>query len=445
MKIGLFLQDNTLTYEKIDKTFYQTLQCAKKNNLDLLVFPEFTYCPDDDILNKSNFFDYGYDEEYKYDDIIEIYKEYAKEANCPIIISKFDNEGYIYGLFVSPFSDEIKWYGKHIGTEFSSFDLCDYDEAISEIFSPIEYKGFKIGITICYDSTKPLFSKAYGDIDILLNLTGGHVDYKKWSIYQKGRALECKCTNLCVMSYYNEEARNNSYIFAFDGFGKKIPYTIINNKTLKNNHCRNGLYLFEINKKSPDFRNFNVKDGEDDEFLDSKATINKNITFSVSKNEILKFLTDKNQIDDGLYVIKLPEYNLIIADLPENEIENPILVENLLYNEALKQYKNKKYLILNRWDNLNYEYYKKRLSTILKTRAAENFCIVMLLSNIIDTCIQVGLNKNVQIIKCDNNKYGLDLKRASGPESFWKNSSSGVKKAWREKYEMLVDKLYSEM
>ena len=71
--------------------------------------------------------------------------------------------------------------------------MGDYEEAIEEIFTPIEYKGFRIGITICYDSNKSIFSKAYDDIDLLLNLTGGHVDYKKWSIYQRARALENKC------------------------------------------------------------------------------------------------------------------------------------------------------------------------------------------------------------------------------------------------------------
>jgi hypothetical protein len=106
----------------------------------------------------------------------------------------------------------------------------------------------------------------------------------------------------------------------------------------------------------------------------------------------------------------------------------------------LKEYKNKKYLILNRWDNLDYEYYQKFLSTILKVRAAENFCITLLVSPIVSECIQVGLNKNIQIVRNQNGKYGLDFKRATGPESFWKNNSNiGIRADWREKYEMLID------
>lgn len=134
--------------------------------------------------------------------------------------------------------------------------------------------------------------------------------------------------------------------------------------------------------------------------------------------------------------------NLVIIDVKNELVEDPITVSKLMYHNELKKYENKKYLILNRWDNLDEDYYKTKLSTILKARAAENFCVVTLLSNIKNECIQVGLNKNVQIIKCDNNKYELDLKRATGPESFWKNNNVvGVKAKWRSSYENLINTL----
>ncbi|WDC83410.1 carbon-nitrogen hydrolase family protein [Caloramator sp. mosi_1] len=227
MKIGLFLQEITLPKKKKDKIFYETLNLARDNNLDLLVFPEHFYCPEDEELENYAYLSYEIEEnieECDFDKIIDTFKKYSEIANCPILVSRADKYGFIYALYVSPYEENIKWYGKHIATDFSVFDITDYEEAVKEIFMPIDYKGYKIGVTICYDSTKPLFSrfyKAYGDIDILINLTGGHVDYKKWSIYQKARALENKCYNLCTMAYYDEGKRNKSYVFAYDGFGKK--------------------------------------------------------------------------------------------------------------------------------------------------------------------------------------------------------------------------------
>lgn len=240
MKVGLFLQDNRLSIKERDKAFYKTLQMVNENKLDLLVFPEHFYCPDDETINSLNFICYE-GEECHQNQIIDIFKKYAQIANCPIVGSKADDGCFIYGLFISPFDDTFKWYGKHIATLNSSFDLGDYDECLEEIFKPIEYKGYKIGMTICYDSNQPIFSKAYGDIDLLINMTGGHVDYKKWSIYQRTRALENKCNYLCTMAYFNENAKNKSYVFGYDGFGKKLPYTIINDKSCKENYLGNGL------------------------------------------------------------------------------------------------------------------------------------------------------------------------------------------------------------
>ncbi|WDC83413.1 hypothetical protein PL321_11750 [Caloramator sp. mosi_1] len=70
---------------------------------------------------------------------------------------------------------------------------------------------------------------------------------------------------------------------------------------------------------------------------------------------------------------------------------------------------------------------------------------MILISDIKEECIQVGLNKNVQIVKCVGGKYGLDLSRSTGPESFWKNDRiKGIKKCWREKYEFLIDYLMNK-
>ena len=56
MKVGMFLQDRTLPVAQMNKTFYNVLQIANESKLDLLVFPEHMYCPDDKILDELSFF-----------------------------------------------------------------------------------------------------------------------------------------------------------------------------------------------------------------------------------------------------------------------------------------------------------------------------------------------------------------------------------------------------
>ena len=392
------------------------------------------------FLNYSN--ESG-EEECHWDEIIKVYKSYSKKSNCPILISRCDKYGYIYALCVSPHDDQIKWYGKHIATGFSAFDMTDYSSIKEVLFRPMECNGFKIGVTICYDSNKPIFSAAYGDVDLLIDLTGGHVDNKKWIIYQKARALENWCNYLCTMAYFSDTARNRSYVYGFDGYGKKLPYQVENHKNDQSNDLPNRLYIYEINKKHEEFLNFDPEKSVTDEFLNVKATINKYIAINVSKEDTLKLLTNENKIDEGLYVSKFKDKTLVIIDVPEQRIEDPILIERLFYHEKLRKFTKKNYIILNRWKHLDKEYYSRRLSTILKVRAAENFCIVLLYSDYINECIQSTMTKNVQIVKYENGKYGLDLKRASGLESFWKNNPKiGVRKEWREHYEFLVNDLY---
>jgi hypothetical protein len=54
------------------------------------------------------------------------------------------------------------YYIKHVATRTSALDLADYEETSDSLCSLLLYEGYKIGWTICYDSTLPLFSRAFG-------------------------------------------------------------------------------------------------------------------------------------------------------------------------------------------------------------------------------------------------------------------------------------------
>jgi len=96
-------------------------------------------------------------------------------------------------------------------------------------------------------------------------------------------------------------------------------------------------------------------------------------------------------------------------------------------------------MLINRWTGthqLDGRYFKERLSDILKTRAAESFIAVLLVSPLITKCYQPGSTKNVQDVCISSDGFGIDFKRMGGPEVIWKRNPR-----WRAGYELLIDYL----
>lgn len=69
----------------------------------------------------------------------------------------------------------------------------------------------------------------------------------------------------------------------------------------------------------------------------------------------------------------------------------------------------------------------------------ENFCAVVLESDMVCNCYQTGKSKNAQVIKPENGMYGLDLSRMTGPEAIWKNKGNDFKASWRKNFTWLAN------
>ncbi len=118
----------------------------------------------------------------------------------------------------------------------------------------------------------------------------------------------------------------------------------------------------------------------------------------------------------------------------------PEIVLKLLLAEPLKKIANKRYLIINRWDTMDMGFYETKLSVILKVRAMENYCAVVLTSSNLTNCFQCGQNRTAQVVKSVDGAFGLDLRRTGGPETIWKDKP-GMKARWRENIEWLISTL----
>ncbi len=424
MKTGLYIQDYR---NKGEKKFNKIIGEVKKAELDLFVFPECCYTPYPDDY-------YGID--ILMDDGLRCAKkrtmQISREAGCAVIVSAEDKYGMIYSIYANAFADrdDTEWniYYKHTMTVDSAMGLENYSELIGDIFSYTILKGKRIGMTICYDCNHSAFSRAYGNdgVDILINCTGGNIVYKKWYQYNKVRAMENNCVNLCTMGFSPNDTPN-SYTFGFTSEGSLI-------KPVPLFPCRDewdtigNIFVYDTEAKAQTER---------DLWLDQVPTVNKYGDFAVTPEKVRQFADNAECIEDGLYVLKDAQYNIVAIFTDGDEIVKPENILKKMYSDKLKTFANKRYVIINTWSALEQSYFETTLSDILKVRSMENFCAVVLDSPGNFVCYQCGKNRSSQIIAPTNGKYLLDLSRMSGPEAIWKDKP-GMKGKWRSGFEELI-------
>jgi len=286
MKIGLYLQNasnDKNKYEKAKEEYKKIAVQCKKAKLDILVCPEVTYSVYSDILAEMRPLD-CFEDNAQRQKWFKTASDIADEAGCPVVYGDlfyYGKDRCYYEFYCNPWAtgDETKFkmYIKNTITEVSPLSNPDYAKLIDEIFEPIRYKGAKIGMTICYDNYAALFSRAYGinGMEILINCTGSHVDYYKWSNLQRARAIENRSYAFCTMNYYNKDKINKSNVFGYSPQGAcLIPNR--NDKKCNNRTARSvpgSLYVYEFDPGEKDTA------WEPDERISQKATPNKYKTF----------------------------------------------------------------------------------------------------------------------------------------------------------------------
>lgn len=328
--------------------------------------------------------------------------------------------------------DECRLYIKHTMTDSSAFEWSDYINLAKDMFKPFIFKGFRIGMTICYDCNHSLFSRMYalnGGVDLILNSTGGNVIYDKWYKYNKVRAIENSCYNLVTMGGDDTVVKSNCYVYGFNANGGQLAVHNLYGDSGTIN-CSGGLYVYEVTADPGLPLN--------DTSLHQKETINKHSHIGIPVNGIDNVLAKAEKVRDGIYRLNNGNENIIIFIINGMDIMKPEKILSQLYARELKKYSNRRYIIVNKHDYIEKEFFNTKLSVVLKVRAMENFCTVIVESDNINKCYQSGKNRTAQVIKPVLGNYEIDLIRTSGPEAIWKNKI-GMKSCWRENFERLVD------
>lgn len=92
---------------------------------------------------------------------------------------------------------------------------------------------------------------------------------------------------------------------------------------------------------------------------------------------------------------------------------------------------------MNKHKYIEDEFFRSKLSVVLKVRSMENYCAVIVEAENINECYQCGKNRTAQVLQSEGGNFGIDLDRTTGPEAIWKNKV-GMKASWHENFEWLI-------
>lgn len=429
LKVAMYLQSDQW---KNQQEFDKTLEIVSQSNADILVFPEFCWVPFAGDIRKSDLM-----VEKDVNQIFDQCLALSKQIKRAVVVSSSDKYGTIFSVFANSAADENETetsiYIKHTMTSYSAFEVKNYDKLAPVLFSPIDFKGYRIGLTICYDCNHALFSRMYGmqDVDLIINSTGGNVVYDKWFKYNQSRAIENICFTLVTMGGDGKKEKPNSYVYGFNPNGKLLIPELLNGVSDQSN-VPGGIYLYDLSKDD----NGEVEDSSICQF----ATENKYQDFSVPVGNVESLITKATEIEENLYVLKHKEYNIVIVVANNEDIFSAEQFLPKMYSKKLSGYNNRRYILVSKYPELTRQEYRNLLSIVLKVRAMENFCAVILESDHANNCYQTGKSKTAQVVKAVDGQYGLDLSRMTGPEAIWKNKGIDFKASWRKNFVWLANK-----
>ena len=383
---------------------------VRDNDIDLLVFPEHIQVLGIGCLPEEE------------TSIIEFEMSLAKRINCAMIVGIKDSNT-VFNVFVNPKAKENETpshvYIKHTMTSHSAFEWDNYEQLCKKMFQPILFHGWRIGMTICYDSTFPVFSRLYGKqgVDLLVNSTGYDAKKDKWFKYHKVRSIENNCNSIVTMLW--DEYSRNPPTYCFNRAGGVInPQNCIDDYVV--------LYEIEKDKGLPEIDEYTKKQNE---------SVNKNIDLKIPVGNVWKLIEKSDFVDKNVYCYSHKNRNVIFCVINGKEILKPEKVLQLLYNKNLDSIENKSFVIVNQFEHFSYIFFQTQLETVLKVRAMENYCVVIMESDSFSKCYQCTNYKTSQVVKPTHDFFGVDLRRANGPKRTGMHNSE----KWNLNVELLVN------
>ena len=426
LKIACFIQ--TRDYRNSEK-YKEAIEVIKEGHVDILLFPEFTYIPldnDEELKNlyeRTNCLDSDQLDKLE-NEVLNISKKYGKA----IMVCNKTRDGYFVSIWANPkangedtkTSHYIK-FSRPILNDSAAIELKnnDFKRLLDDnyLISPISFKGYKIGMTICYDSLFRLYSACYGKIDIILNSTGGNVNLKKWKNNTRARSIENKVYTVTTMGMDKlpSSVRNTNKSMCFTMNGEEINY-----KNIIADH----VYIYELPSTGSDLKSFDEQ---------MEAIFTKDLTMGDYSFEIDKY---KNFPNKYCNIYEDEKNKMFILRLENDNIFSTRKVMETL--TSFKEISNYDYcIVINEWDNNIPQDIEKKLPSVLFTLSMELSVAIILKTPNKCVGIQMGSTRKNSILRIIINDNIAEIDTKFSKNKFKKNDK-------KRKNHVLLAKLIKE-
>ena len=404
----------------IDKLEKEIKEFLKKENIDLLIFPEgYIKCNFNQALDKV--------------------KKLSKKFNTAVLSGVETDEGYQIAIFYNPHPQKGETkrhiYIKHSSANKLAYEYPNYQGKGDKMFDPIIIKGKKLGVMICHDMFFPLVphNMVKRGSEILIDLTGGNVNFQKWKNVIKGRSIENRRIFLCTMGY-NPQGKQRSFCFAYEN-GKVIPLLVFKNGKMQR------IINFRDLPLPPFFCLLSIPSEElieENEKLNYTGKTYSEITVSLltGKKADIKIIRTNSEFYLLLKgkKINLNKNNWVkIGDIgllsfPLKNIMDSILILRKILKLQNKGEEANHYIVF---------YYGKadltewEIFSLAKLRAIENRVGIIVLSEDIKLVLKTTKYKNIQVVGEKEGIFGLNKECLGGPMSIF---TQGISKEFKEKY-----------
>jgi hypothetical protein len=135
-----------------------------------------------------------------------IVNEWAAYFNAPTIVGVGTDDGFQVALYRNPKPERgdsaTHLYVKHSTSERVAFEWPNYRRVRDAMFTPIILSARRIAVQICHDMFFGLVGQRMNreGAEVFLDISGGGVNFRKWSNVIQGRSLELEAAFLCTMA-----------------------------------------------------------------------------------------------------------------------------------------------------------------------------------------------------------------------------------------------------
>lgn len=250
-------------------------------------------------------------------------------------------------------------YLQHTETKVSPFDFEEFAEEALDGFPLIDFKGHVLGLVSGGDFRHAMFSRMYhGFADMMITVPDS-INADEAYLFGRARAIENYCYNFVI----------SDTPLAFNPNGKRLQ----GRKT-------EGLVIFDT--------------AEDMGGFEAEAPLQKMESrmgeLEIPAGRVEEWLKQAEKIQDTLYVYEAKERHYVFCLLEEEDIYFPEVALKNMYSEKLRAYANRRYVLVSRYKSLREKDYRNLVLPVLRVRAMENCCAVILESERQNICLQGG-------------------------------------------------------